>query len=657
MDFGSYSVPATQSGRVYFDHNESSLSYYPDTNQSVVVRVGQQLYLRVNNISGFAIARGSAVKILSASGGLPNVSLAISTHSGDNRVVGLAADVIPNGGVGLVLTNGLLTDINLSSYSVGDLLYLSDTTPGGYILPTGLTFSSRRNEIGYVVDNGITTGRLYVNINNEDLNLSITNSERNILEGNVISTGVYEYSPGITKISNTTFSVSAAKGWIVYNTYTYSTAPDVVNVQFAGATGLSTPYLNSDPATYVLLSPTSSLILQPTFPTPQERRQNIYLGKVVHPDKTIIQNINNTPDFDVSPYSALRDLWTPIKLINDGIAIRPNGTNLSFQMSGGSLWGNGINWVNDQLNPDSVSIGGQNPVTFQYRTQTGGSFSNTTFIDATNYDIGGTVSSVGGAQYTNQRVFLFPTGVVRVQYGQQTYTTLSKAVTGILAESFQEYTNNRDNGILIGIITIKNGASDLNNTNDVQFTAVSKFGELLGGSAGGVSTTTLQGAYDNSASNPEILTNSTLGAVNIRRGSVSDTDNVLTVQNGSGTDTFKVQGDGKVTMVGPLIMNTSQSTGITTGTSSLISFTASAGNSCYFDYNVLGVTNQRRSGTVMAVWDGTNVQFTDTSTPDLNGSTTGIEFNVSIITGNVTLQSNVTSGTWTIKTGLRIIDG
>ena len=57
----------------------------------------------------------------------------------------------------------------------------------------------------------------------------------------------------------------------------------------------------------------------------------------------------------------------------------------------------------------------------------------------------------------------------------------------------------------------------------------------------------------------------------------------------------------------------------------------------------------------MTIWDSTNVQYTDTSTPDLNGSTRDIEFNVSMITGNVTLQSVVTSGTWSVNTGIRII--
>jgi len=165
----------------------------------------------------------------------------------------------------------------------------------------------------------------------------------------------------------------------------------------------------------------------------------------------------------------------------------------------------------------------------------------------------------------------------------------------------------------------------------------------------------LQSAYNNSISNPEILTNTTLGPVNLRRGSAADTDNVLTVQRGDGTDTIKFRADGQLTLNGPIILNTSSTSGLTIGTTSIVSFTASAGNGSYFDYHLSGYSNERRTGTVMATWNGTSSQFTDTSTPDLNGSTTGIEFNVAIITGNVTLQAVVTSGTWSVDTGIRII--
>ena len=106
---------------------------------------------------------------------------------------------------------------------------------------------------------------------------------------------------------------------------------------------------------------------------------------------------------------------------------------------------------------------------------------------------------------------------------------------------------------------------------------------------------------------------------------------------------------------GQFVLSTNQSTGLTTGITSIVSFGTSIGNGSYFDYHLSGFSGERRTGTVMAIWDSTNVQYTDTSTPDLNGSTKGIEFNVAIITGNVTLQSVVTSGTWSVDTGIRII--
>ena len=58
--------------------------------------------------------------------------------------------------------------------------------------------------------------------------------------------------------------------------------------------------------------------------------------------------------------------------------------------------------------------------------------------------------------------------------------------------------------------------------------------------------TDLQSAY-NSSLNPEIVTDATLGAVTIKRGSAADTDNVLETKNGAGSNTFEVTGAGKVT--------------------------------------------------------------------------------------------------------------
>ena len=64
-----------------------------------------------------------------------------------------------------------------------------------------------------------------------------------------------------------------------------------------------------------------------------------------------------------------------------------------------------------------------------------------------------------------------------------------------------------------------------------------------------------------------------------------------------------------------------------------------------------------RAGTVMGVWDssGVNAGSTDYSTPDIVASTTGISFSVSVASPSVSLIASVTSGTWTVKVGTRVI--
>ena len=80
----------------------------------------------------------------------------------------------------------------------------------------------------------------------------------------------------------------------------------------------------------------------------------------------------------------------------------------------------------------------------------------------------------------------------------------------------------------------------------------------------------------------------------------------------------------------------------------------SLGQAAYFDYYVQSGTILR-SGTVMCVWDGTNVEFTDTSTNDLGGSTAVVSFSTDVSGTDVRLRATISSGTWTIKTGIRII--
>lgn len=73
----------------------------------------------------------------------------------------------------------------------------------------------------------------------------------------------------------------------------------------------------------------------------------------------------------------------------------------------------------------------------------------------------------------------------------------------------------------------------------------------------------------------------------------------------------------------------------------------------FFEYSIANSTNMR-AGTVMAVWDGTNIEFTETSTADL-GSTTPVTFQVAISGSNVLIQCRVTTSSWTLKAIIRSI--
>ena len=560
IDFNTSGTTNPTGGTVYYDYNENALSYKPITNQNdVTVNLGQETLIKIYNGLGSQINNGQVVHITGATGGVPTVALANASKLGVTftdslaQSTGVATHDIPSGEYGFITFFGIVRDLNTSAFTAGQEVFLSDTVDGGLTNdPNNLAFTSRISTVGYCLESNATTGKILVSITNENPLQSLTQQEVNVLLGNTISTGAYFYT-GATTASTTTINVSPMRGWIVYNTGEYSTSPLVLNIYYSGGTNVGITNIGSADATYLLVNSGGTLYQQTTFPSPQERRENIFLGKVVHPNRSTILAVNNTVDYDVSPMSALRDLWSPIKIINDGVLVTPNGSNLNINTSSGTLWSNGIGWATNELNPNSVTISAKVPASFFYRTQTGGTSSAVTVIDPTKYDVGGVITSVGGAasnDATNQRVYLYPTGTINVLYGQTVYNTLAAAVSGIQSETFVVYPNAKTTGVLIGIISVRNDIVDdgqpLTNTDYAIFTPVSKFGELLGGTAG-ISTTTLQQAYNNSVS-PEITTNSTLGPLSIKNGTgnADNITNLFETLNSGGTTTMFVRADGSI---------------------------------------------------------------------------------------------------------------
>lgn len=537
--------PTAKTGRLFFSGEDNALSYHPYTNNmDVTINLGQEEVIIVYNNTGNPILNGQALSIDGTYSGSPSVTLAISSDlTGDTSIVsGIATHQIDDGELGIITNFGIVRNLNLSGFSNGDVVYLSDTVLGGYELLTGLQNQSRRVKLGRVISNDSIDGRLLVLIENESpLISSLSNRQTTIFNINNTSTGVISFS-GIS-VSGTSFSVGSAKGWVIDNT-TDPCYPTVTPVYYSGATGLTSIYLSGYNGTYLMIDNTSSLVMQPTLPTAEQRRENLFLGKVTHPNKTTYTAFQHQLIANQSPYQNVFDMFTSFNFIKDGFICSPNGVNLNFNISEGDLFGLGINFPDNSSIPNQKHYNSQTPATFRYRTQTGGTTSDVTLIDPTKYDVAGVITTIPGSskRATNQRIYLFPGGEIRIGYGQQYYSSLTEAIAASQNETFIEYSNFSENAILIGVLSVAAECTDLSDTSDAKFIRTSIFGENIGGAAG-ITTATLQTAYNNST-NPEIITNSTLGAVQFRGGTGTDTDKNIIIENNAGTETGWIRADG-----------------------------------------------------------------------------------------------------------------
>jgi hypothetical protein len=126
IDFDLTPTLTTHSeGRVRWNDFDKSIQV--DTEQTgVSVSVGHDLVQRVNNQTGVTLTKGKVVYINGQQGGRPTVTLADNTSDATSAsTLGVIMADISNNNNGYVITNGLLSGINTSTYTAGQILYLS----------------------------------------------------------------------------------------------------------------------------------------------------------------------------------------------------------------------------------------------------------------------------------------------------------------------------------------------------------------------------------------------------------------------------------------------------------------------------------------------------------------------------------------------------
>jgi hypothetical protein len=116
----------------------------------------------------------------------------------------------------------------------------------------------------------------------------------------------------------------------------------------------------------------------------------------------------------------------------------------------------------------------------------------------------------------------------------------------------------------------------------------------------------------------------------------------------SPSEKLDVQGNIKLTNA---LLSNQQNTDVDTGTETIATISSTDYDAAFFDFVIKNGTNLR-AGTVYAVHDGTDVEFTETSTQDL-GSTTDVELSVDLSGGNIRLLATTLSNNWTVKSLVR----
>jgi len=110
---------------------------------------------------------------------------------------------------------------------------------------------------------------------------------------------------------------------------------------------------------------------------------------------------------------------------------------------------------------------------------------------------------------------------------------------------------------------------------------------------------------------------------------------------------------GNLTIRNRALINQQENTDVDTGAETVANVAIATYTAAFFDFVIKKTTNVR-SGTVYACHDGTNVEFTETSTQDL-GDTSDVTLSVDISGGNMRLLATVTSDDWSVKSLIRAI--
>jgi hypothetical protein len=150
-------------GQLHYDSNEV-VPTFDSSFSGVRLQIGVEQWILVANTTGVTIPNGTPVYIsTSLAFGLPLVEPAQANAAGTSLCIGLATHDILHNGAGIATTKGIVHDVDTSSFSLGDALYVSAASPG-VLTATPPTNANFRVRVGIVTLVHATLGSIEVDI-------------------------------------------------------------------------------------------------------------------------------------------------------------------------------------------------------------------------------------------------------------------------------------------------------------------------------------------------------------------------------------------------------------------------------------------------------------------------------------------------------------
>lgn len=482
IDFDTTASPSWQEGRLHWNNTDKTLTIDTDVN-GVKLQIGQEGYIRAKNDTGATLENGDVVYVDGGSSGDPTIALAqANDHSSSHRVIGMVTHDIADGDVGYATIYGKVRDLDTSAYSVGDGLWLSPTTAGGWTA-TEPNEQNERIRIGYVITSDASDGSiLFVRnpmYNAADIKLNhLAGADVDDVQGwmNSQSAG-YRSGGNFTDQGAGTVRVSEGVGAVKS---TDSETGELYYISWSQTDLDLTGDLDTTHWIYVDWNSGSPSVEETvTFENITGNDQFI-LGRVY------IDASNNLTFFEGGT-EINNFMWKDCKRIYEiygaqrasGLIISETGTRNVAVSSGVFYCGH------TRKTTSAIDTSGADTFTYIYRDGAGGWTRSTgeTQINNTNYDDGdGTLGTVTNNRYGVHWLYIDYGGNLYVQYGQGNYNKLSDAQAATIPAT-SDYL--ADFSLFLGRIIIEKNASSFDAVESV-FTAqfgtapITDHGDLAG---------------------------------------------------------------------------------------------------------------------------------------------------------------------------------